>query len=137
MYSLGPTRSGGGALQSDAESTGEGGPHRRDRVLQFYLCSCCSSMWLVVTVMGDPEWGQWPWKWERAFGLYNPGQNVFPLSQAHTASCWKAFSHHWPDESLFLCFSVFLTLSLVPHRAMAIKMGEGKDRVGTHVEIEL
>lgn len=102
-----PPRSGDGAVQSDAESTGEGGPHGKDCVLQSYLCPCCSSVQLVVMMMGDPEWGQWPWQWERAFCLYNPGQNVFPLSQAqtvHTASCWKAFSHHWPDESLFLCF---------------------------------
>lgn len=40
-----------------------------------------------------------------AVGLYNPGQNVFPWSQAqaaHPAFCRKAFLHHWILVSL--CF---------------------------------
>ena len=75
-----------------------------------------------------------PGKGRSAFGLCNPGQNVFPLSQAqaaHTASCRKAFL-----QTGFRPVSVFCTLSLVPCMAMVIGFGAGvQNRVGTNVEL--
>ena len=53
------------------------------------------------TLSGDSG----PGNGRSTFGLYNPGQNMFHLSQAqvaHPASCRKAFLHHWILVSL--CF---------------------------------
>ena len=67
-----------------------------------------------------------------AFGLYNPGQNMFPLSQAqaaHTASCRKAFLHHWIPASLCFLHLVLGTLQGNGYR-IARGVGGGGRKIG-------
>lgn len=121
--------SGGCCVGCEAEGSGQGDQVGQPRPPGLPVLPHSSGK-PVDLMLGEPERRPQPLSWEEAFGLYNPGQNMSPLSQAqtvHTPSRWKSLSHHRIPIRLFS-----LPRPQYPTGAM-VKVGKGKTRVGTRL----